>query len=106
MALSRIRACGEQRKSIYKLDRLEELQASARLHLARATAQATDGLGAHCARQAARGANVVAEAMGYGRSFHSMDDDTIRRFVGTKWSSGESYSQRVWGNADRLAAYV
>ncbi|MDP9859853.1 SPP1 gp7 family putative phage head morphogenesis protein [Olsenella profusa DSM 13989] len=106
MALSRIRACGEQRKSIYKLDRLEELQASARLHLARATAQATDGLGAHCARQAARGANVVAEAMGYGGSFHSMDDDTIRRFVGTKWSSGESYSQRVWGNADRLAAYV
>lgn len=106
MALSRIRACGEQRKSIYKLDRLEGLQASARLHLARATTQATDGLGAHFARQAARGANAVAEAMGYGRSFHSMDDDTIRRFVGTKWSSGESYSQRVWGNADRLAAYV
>lgn len=94
------------RKSIYKLDRLEGLQASARLHLARATAQATDGLGAHFARQAARGANAVAEAMGYGRSFHSMDDDTIRRFVGTPWNAGESYSQRVWNNADKVAAYV
>ncbi len=106
MALSRIRACGEQRKSIYKLDRLEELQASARLHLARATAQATDGLGTHFARQAARGANAVAEAMGYGRSFHSMDDDTIRRFVGTPWNAGESYSQRVWNNTGKVAAYV
>ena len=106
MALSRIRACGEQCKSIYKLDRLEELQASARLHLARATTQATDGLGAHFARQAARGANAVAEAMGYGRSFHTMDDDTIRRFVGTPWNAGESYSEKVWNNADKVAAYV
>ncbi|EUB32700.1 minor capsid protein [Olsenella uli] len=94
------------RKSIYKLDRLEGLQASARLHLARATAEATDGLDAHFARQAARGANAVAEAMGFGRAFHTMDDDTIRRFVGTPWSAGESYSERVWGNAGRVAAYV
>ncbi len=96
----------EIRKSIYKLDRLEGLQASARLHLARATAEATDGLGDHLARQAARGANAVAEAMGYGSSFHAMDDDAIRRFVGTRWSSGESYSEKVWNNADKVAAYV
>lgn len=94
------------RKSIYKLDRLEGLQASARLHLARATAQATDGLGEHLVRQAMRGANAVAETMGFGRAFHTMDDDTIRRFVGTPWNAGESYSQRVWNNADKVAAYV
>lgn len=94
------------RKSIYRLDRLEGLQASARLHLARATAEATDGLDAHFARQAARGANAVAETMGYGSSFYAMDDDTIRRFVGTPWNAGESYSEKVWGDADKVAAYV
>ena len=35
-----------------------------------------------------------------------MDDDAIRRFVGTRWSSGESYSEKVWNNADKVAAYV
>lgn len=94
------------RKSIYKLDRLEGLQASARLHMARATAQATDGLGEHLVRQAMRGANAVAETMGFGRAFHTMDDDTIRRFVGTPWNAGESYSEKVWNNADKVAAYV
>lgn len=94
------------RKSIYKLDRLEGLQASARLHLARATDEATRGLDDHFARQAARSANAVAEAMGYGRSFYAVDDDAVRRFVGVRWTGGESYSDRIWGDTERVAAYV
>lgn len=94
------------RKSIYKLDRLEGLQASARLHLARATADATDDLGKHFARQAMRAANAVEETMGYGKAFHTIDDDAVRRFVGTRWNSGESYSDKVWNDTDRIAAYV
>ncbi len=53
-----------------------------------------------------RGANAVAEAMGYGRSFHALDDDTIRRFVGTRWASGKSYSEAIWGDSERVAAWV
>ena len=94
------------RKEVYKLDRLEGLQASARCHLANATAEATDGLDDHFARQAARSANAVADTMGFGRSFHSMDDDTIRAFVGTKWAGGQDYSERIWGSTDKLAGYV
>ena len=94
------------RKDAYKLDRLEGLQESARQHHARATAEAAEGLDEHFARQAARGANAVAEAMGYGRSFHALDDETIRRFVGTRWASGKSYSEAIWGDSERVAAWV
>ena len=53
-----------------------------------------------------RGANAVAEAMGYGKGFHALDDDTIRRFVGTRWASGKSYSEAIWGDSERVAAWV
>ena len=53
-----------------------------------------------------RGANAVAEAMGYGRSFHALDDDTILRFVGTRWASGKSYSEAIWEDSERVAAWV
>lgn len=53
-----------------------------------------------------RGANAVAEAMGYGRGFHALDDDTIRRFVNTRWASGKSYSEAIWGDSERVAAWV
>ena len=53
-----------------------------------------------------RGANAVADVMGYGRSFHALDDDTILRFVGTRWASGKSYSEAIWEDSERVAAWV
>lgn len=44
--------------------------------------------------------------MGYGRSFHALDDDTILRFVGTRWASGKSYSEAIWEDSERVAAWV
>ena len=49
---------------------------------------------------------AVAEAMGYGKGFHALDDDTIRRFVNTRWASGKSYSEAIWGDSERVAAWV
>lgn len=96
----------EIRKGIYRLDRLEGLQASARVHLMEATARATDGLGDHLAKAAASAANAVADTMGFGRSFYSYNDAVIRRLVGTRWVDGTTFSEKVWGSADRVAAYV
>ena len=42
--------------------------------------------------------------MGYGKGFHAFDDDTIRRFVGTRWASGKGYSEAIWGYSERVAA--
>lgn len=94
------------RKSIYKLNRLEGLQTSARLRLYSATDEVSDVVADHLAKQALRGANAAAQAMGFGKSFYKLDPDFIRRFVDTPWTGGARYSQRIWDNADTLAAYV
>lgn len=96
----------EIRKSIYKLDRLEGLRTSVRLHLARATSEAAGGLDEHFAQDAADSANAVAETMGYGSSFYSADSEIVRQFVGTAWSDGESYSDKIWKDARAVASYV
>lgn len=94
------------RKSIYQLNRLEGLQASARLHLYQATGDVVRRIDNHIVRQSLRGANTAAEAMGFGRSFYSMDSDAVRRFVDTVWTGNTSYSQRIWDNTETLASYV
>lgn len=94
------------RKSIYKLNRLEGLQASARLHLYQATGDVVKRVDSHIMRQSLRGANTAAEAMGFGRAFYSMDSDAVRRFVDTVWTGNTSYSQRIWDNTETLASYV
>ena len=94
------------RKSIYQLNRLEGLQASARLHLYQATGDVVHRIDNHIMRQSLRGANTAAEAMGFGRSFYNMDSDAVRRFVDTAWTGDTSYSQRIWDNTETLASYV
>lgn len=96
----------EIRKSIYNLDRLEGLRASARYHLAKATAEATDGMDEHFAQDAADAMNAVAETMGYGSSFYSVDSEAVRQFVGTAWSDGKSYSDSIWDDTRKVASYV
>lgn len=94
------------RKSIYQLNRLEGLQASARLHLYQATGDVVQRIDNHIMRQSLRGANTAAEAMGFGRAFYSVDSDAVRRFVDTVWTGNTSYSQRIWDNTETLASYV
>lgn len=96
----------EIRKSIYKLDRLEGLQANAKLRLVKATAKASAGLDEHFAKTAANAANVVKQTMGDITGFHTFDSEAIRRFVGTHWADGESFSQTIWRNTQKLADYV
>lgn len=94
------------RKSIYKLNRLEGLQASARVHFYNVTFEVSGYVDKHLLKQSLRGANTAAEAMGFGRAFYNMDSDAVRRFVDTVWTGNTSYSQRIWDNTETLASYV
>ena len=94
------------RKSIYQLNRLEGLQASARVHFYNVTFEVSGYVDKHLLEQSLRGANTAAEAMGFGRAFYSMDSDAVRRFVDTVWTGSASYSQRIWDNTETLASYV
>ena len=90
------------RKGMYRLTRLEGLQNSAKLGLARATAEVQKSLGGHFEQVARDAAKAVTETLGSD----AYDDSTVRRFVGTEWADGKSYSRRIWENAAKLAEYV
>lgn len=94
------------RKSIYQLNRLEGLQASARVHFYNVTFEVSGYVDKHLLEQSLRGANTAAEAMGFGRAFYNIDSDLVRRFVDTVWTGNTSYSQRIWDNTETLASYV
>ncbi len=90
------------RKGIYRLTRLEGLQQSARLGLAKATAKTEGLLKGHFEQAAREAAKAVADTMG----FDFYDDGAVSRFVGTKWADGKSFSERIWDNTAKLAEYV
>lgn len=94
------------RESIYKLDRLEGLQYSVRLHQLNISAITNEEVAAHLKRQALRGANAATEAMGFGKNFYSERSDIVHKFVGTEWSNGKDFSTRIWENTDKLASYL
>lgn len=94
------------RESIYKLNRLEGLQHSVRLQQLEIGAINNDQIRAHLERQAMRGVNAAAEAMGFGRNFYASDPDIVRRFVDVPWADGVNFSTRIWRNTDKLANYL
>lgn len=94
------------RESIYKLDRLEGLQYSVRLHQLNIGAITNEEVTAHLKRQALRGANAATEAMGFGKNFYSERSDIVHKFVGTEWANGKDFSTRIWENTDKLAGYL
>ena len=94
------------RESIYKLNRLEGLQYSVRLQQLEIGAVENEQITAHLNRQAMRGVNAAAEALGFGKNFYSNNPDITKLFVNVPWSNGENFSQRIWGNTDKLENYL
>lgn len=94
------------RESVYKLDRLEGLQYSVRLQQLEIGAATQKEIQEHLEKQALRGGNVAAQAMGFGENFYSTNPDIVKRFVGVAWSNGENFSQKIWKNTGKLAGYL
>lgn len=94
------------RESIYKLNRLEGLQYSVRMQQLEIGAVENEQVTEHLNKQALRGANTAAEAMGFGKNFYSNNPDITKMFVNVPWSSGENFSQKIWNNTEKLANYL
>ena len=94
------------RKSIYKLDRLEGLQYSIMLHQYGIGALTQIELNSHFRKQALKGVNFAREILGFGKNFHTANDDVINLFVGVPWANGKSFSQTIWENSDKLINYL
>lgn len=91
------------RESIYKLNRLEGLQASVLLQQLEIGAVEQSQLDAFFREQAARAANFAAEQLGFGESFYRIDSDIIQAAVGNNWCEGGNFSERIWSNRQKLA---
>ncbi len=94
------------RASIYKLDRLEGLQYSIKMQQLRIGAKEQELIRDHLIKNAYRGANAAAEAMGFGSAFYSMNRNIMERFVGVPWADGKSFSDRIWENKEKLTNYL
>lgn len=94
------------RESIYKLNRLEGLQYSIRMQQLEIGAVENDQITAHLNRNAERGVNATAEAMGFGKNFYANNPDISKLFVNVPWSNGENFSQKIWNNTTKLANYL
>lgn len=94
------------RESIYRLNRLEGLQYSIRMQQLGIGAVNNEQIKKHLERNAMRGVNAAAEAMGFGKNFYANNPGITKLFVGVAWSNGKNFSQRIWGNADKLANYL
>lgn len=94
------------RKSIYMLNELEGIQASIRMQQLEIGAIEQDEFEDHFERQAQRAANLAAEEMGFGKKFYPIDAQLIQATVGAAWASGKSFSESIWGNREKLAAYL
>lgn len=94
------------RESIYKLDRLEGLQQSIKMQQYEMGAIDDKELQKHLQKQALLGADAMAKELGFGENFYSMNPDIIRKLVNGKWADGKNFSDRIWGNRQKLANYL
>lgn len=94
------------RESIYKLNRLEGLQTSVLMQQLEIGAIEQEELDEHFRKLAQRSANLAAEELGFGENFYRIDSQIVNETVGRRWSKGESYSEKIWNNREKLAAYL
>ena len=94
------------RESIYQLNRLEGLQYSITLQQLEMGAITNEEVTDYLNDLAVKGLNMSAEVMGFGKNFYSVNSDIVKQFVNTAWSNGENFSQRIWGNSEKLANYL
>ncbi len=94
------------RESIYKLDRLEGLQASIRMQQLQIGAVENDLISNHLLKTAQRGANNAAEAMGFGKNFYSLNSEILKTTINKGWTDEKNFSDRIWDNRQKLADYL
>lgn len=94
------------RESIYKLNRLEGLEYSLKLQQLEIGAIEQDTIREHLSKQALLNANAAAEQLGFGKSFYTLNHDSIQNTLNAKWAGGENFSSRIWGNREKLADYL
>lgn len=94
------------RESIYKLNRLEGLQQSIVLQQYDIGAIEETALREHLTKYATLNANNTAEYLGFGKNFYFYNSSVISSLVNEKWCNDKNFSDRIWGNRQKLADFL
>lgn len=81
------------RESIYKLNRLEALQASVTYQMTNLNAQANGQLATHLAAQSTAAARMTFETLG-----HEYNNEIMRAFAEVNHTTAEDFSSRIWSD--------
>jgi len=94
------------RESIYKLNELEGVRESMRLQQLNIGAAEIDRITPMLTNDALRAADLIAEEMGFGANFYTVNADVVKLTVGAKWTGGEDFSDRIWSNKQKLTDFL
>lgn len=94
------------RESIYKLDQMEALHESMRLQQLEIGAHEIELIQPLLESDALRAANLIAEQMGFGTNFYTVNANAVILTVGAKWADGSDFSDRIWANKAKLTDYL
>lgn len=94
------------RENIYKLNRLEGIQYSIRLHQYEVGAINEQELKDYLEIQSLRGLNLTADVMGYGKNFYALNSDIVKFIASAPYAEGANFSKRIWQNTEKLAEYL
>lgn len=94
------------RENIYKLDRLQGLQASLRLRMLELGVKEEKFLERHFEKVYKAGFEHIAQGFGFSKNFYKYDKEMAKLLLSEAWGDGKNYSQRIWGNKEKLYDYA
>ena len=91
------------RESIYTLNRLEGLEKSVQVQQLELGIKEQAEVEKHLMRQAQFGFTQTMSDLGISNTFGGVDKTIFHDIVFTKWSDGKNFSDRIWGNREKLS---
>lgn len=91
----------EVRNNIYKLNRLEGLQASVQLQMAKIGDTENEEVTEHLKAVGRESWEAVSDYLG-----NKISPEIAEKYIGTEWSNGKNFSGRIWDNQDKIAGIV
>lgn len=93
-------------ESVYKLNELGGLHRSFLLHQYEIGAAEVESVQSHLDRVSSLGASLAVEQAGIAPGFYVAAAHVAASTVGAAWAKGHAFSDRIWANKERLAAYL
>lgn len=94
------------RNSIYKLDRLEGLNASIKLEQMKLGALEQESYQAHLEEAYRRGYLTTHNNLPNTNAFFGIDKDLMALTINQKWCQGKNFGNRIWNNKEQLTNYI